>query len=64
MWIDDPACSEPVGIIRWMRFRIGVWMESTGRRWYCRALDPDRKCEGCGENYWKRDHRACDEIPF
>lgn len=63
-WISHPAVVNPVGPIRWARYHIGVWMHEVGRRWEDRAIDPDRKCDMCGENYWKFDHRKCDEIPF
>lgn len=64
MWIDHPATESPVGLIRWLKYHLGVWMQTTGHRWEIEALHPDRLCDGCGQLRRIGNHKHCDEIPF
>lgn len=41
LWINHPICTEPVSFRRWIAWKIGEWMETTGHRLTWWAIDPD-----------------------
>lgn len=42
LWIDHPAVSNPVGIRRWLAWKIAEFLNDIERRLYNFALYPDR----------------------
>lgn len=39
-WIDHPAAPNPVSMWRWLKYRVGDWLENIGRRMARRGLYP------------------------
>ncbi len=62
-WIPHPATQgAPVGLVRWLKWRLSEWLGDHARRLERDALYPN--CEGCGKPRKRGDHSGCDEIPF
>lgn len=62
MYIEHPAVQgENVGLVRWLKYHLGVWLGRIGYRWEDNALYPDR-CPECGQR--KPRWGECDHIPF
>lgn len=40
-WLDHPACSTPVGPIRWFKFKVSQIAYRLWSRWEREALHPD-----------------------
>ena len=61
-FIPEPGIdNEPVPAWTYWKWRLGNWMQMTGRKLRYQAED---RCDMCGALRRGRDHSECDGIPF
>jgi len=61
-FIPEPLLDEnPVGAWTYWKWRLGKWMEQSGRTLMYQAED---RCDQCGGIKHGHDHSECDGIPF
>lgn len=61
-WIDHPACSEPVSVKRWIKWKLSEWLGRISARLEWQALYPN--CQMCGKPRDEGNHSGCEELPF
>jgi hypothetical protein len=61
-FIPEPIVDQaPVSAWTYWKWRLGNWMEATGRRLKYEAED---RCDQCGNIRHGKDHSRCDGVPF